>query len=144
MNQETNPLSISLADIKHFVENELKLNISRNTRKREYVYARAIFFKLCKEFSHQTLSNIGEFVGRDHASVIHGLYVFDVIALHKDSILNSYTKIRNKIFAETEDDLRKYNRENYYKIKYEQLLEEHQELQNRYDLVYETQNTTTD
>ena len=144
MNQETSPLSISLADIKHFVENELKLNISRNTRKREYVYARAIFFKLCKEFSHQTLSNIGEFVGRDHASVIHGLYVFDVIALHKDSILNSYTKIRNKIFEETEDDLRKYNRENYYKIKYKQLLEQHQELQNRYDLAYETQNTTTD
>jgi|TARA_R100000353_G_scaffold53811_1_gene43066 hypothetical protein len=144
MNQETNPLSISLADIKHFVENELKINISRNTRKREYVYARAIFFKLCKEFSHQTLSKIGEFVGRDHASVIHGLYVFDVIALHKDSILNSYTKIRNEIFEETEDDLRKYNRENYYKIKYEQLLEEHQELQKRYDLTYETQNTTTD
>ena len=131
MNQETNPLSISLADIKHFVENELKINISRNTRKREYVYARAIFFKLCKEFSHQTLSKIGEFVGRDHASVIHGLYVFDVIALHKDSILNSYTKIRNEIFEETEDDLRKYNRENYYKIKYEQLLEEHQELQKK-------------
>ncbi len=144
MNQETNPLSISLADIKHFVENELKINISRNTRKREYVYARAIFFKLCKEFSHQTLSKIGEFVGRDHASVIHGLYVFDVIALHKDSILNSYTKIRNEIFEETEDDLRKYNRENYYKIKYEQLLEEHQELQKRYDQTYETQNTTTD
>ena len=144
MNQETNPLSISLADIKHFVENELKINISRNTRKREYVYARAIFFKLCKEFSHQTLSKIGEFVGRDHASVIHGLYVFDVIVLHNDSILNSYTKIRNKIFEETEDDLRKYNRENYYKIKYEQLLEEHQELQKRYDLTYETQNTTTD
>ena len=41
-------------------------------------------------------------------------------------------------------DLRKYNRENYYKIKYEQLLEEHQELQKRYDLTYETQNTTTD
>ena len=142
MNQETNPLSISLADIKHFVEAELKINISRNTRKREYVYARAIFFKLCKEFSHQTLSKIGEFVGRDHASVIHGLCVFDVIALHKDSILNSYTKIMNKIFEETEDDLRKYNRENYYKIKYEQLLEEHQELQKRYDLTYETQNTT--
>ena len=142
MNQETNPLSISLADIKHFVEAELKINISRNTRKREYVYARAIFFKLCKEFLHQTLSNIGEFVGRDHASVIHGLYVFDVIVLHNDSILNSYTKIRNKIFEETEDDLRKYNRENYYKIKYEQLLEEHQELQKRYDLTYETQNTT--
>tara|TARA_Y100001973_G_C5047204_1_gene255808 strand:+ start:260 stop:694 length:435 start_codon:yes stop_codon:yes gene_type:complete len=144
MNQETNPLSISLADIKHFVENELEVNISINTRKREYVYARAIYFKLCKEFSHQTLSKIGEFVGRDHASVIHGLYVFDVIVLHNDSILNSYTKIRNKIFKETEDGLTKYNRENYYKIKYEQLLKEHQELQIRYDLKYETQNTTTD
>ena len=144
MSQETNPLSISLADIKHFVENELEVNISINTRKREYVYARAIFFKLCKEFSHQTLSRIGEFVGRDHASVIYGLYVFDVIVLHNDSILNSYTKIRNKIFKETEDGLKKYNRENYYKIKYEQLLEEHQELQIKYDLNYETQNTTTD
>jgi chromosomal replication initiation ATPase DnaA len=143
MNQETNPLSISLADIKHFVENELEVNISMNTRKREYVYARAIFFKLCREFSHQTLSKIGEFVGRDHASVMHGLYVFDVIVLHNDSILNSYTKVRNKIFEETEDGLSKYNRENYYKIKYEQLLEEHQELQIKYDLNYETQNTTT-
>ena len=144
MNQETNPLSISLADIKHFVENELEVNISMNTRKREYVYARAIFFKLCREFSHQTLSKIGEFVGRDHASVMHGLYVFDVIVLHNASILNSYTKVRNKIFEETEDGLSKYNRENYYKIKYEQLLEEHQELQIKYDLNYETQNTTTD
>ena len=144
MSQETNPLSISLADIKHFVENELEVNISINTRKREYVYARAIFFKLCKEFSHQTLSRIGEFVGRDHASVIYGLYVFDVIVLHNDSILNSYTKIRNKIFKETEDGLKKYNRENYYKIKYEQLLEQHQELQIKYDLNYETQKTSTD
>ena len=144
MNQETNPLSISLLDIKRYVQKELKLDISKDTRKREYVYARAIYFKLAKEFAHETLSSIGESVGRDHASVIHGLYVFDVIVLHNDSILNSYTKIRNKIFEETEDDLRKYNRENYYKIKYEQLLEEHQELQRKYDLTYETQNTTTD
>jgi hypothetical protein len=144
MNQETNPLSISLLDIKRYVQKELKLDISKDTRKREYVYARAIYFKLAKEFAHETLSSIGESVGRDHASVIHGLYVFDVIALHKDSILSSYSKIRNRLFLETEDDLKKYNRENYYKIKYEQLLEEHQELQRKYDLNYETQNTTTD
>lgn len=141
MNQETNQLSISLADIKRFVEKEFKITISRNTRKREYVYARAIYFKLCKEFSHQTLSKIGASVNRDHASVIHGLFVFDVMVLHKDSILNSYSKIRNRLFKETEDDLKKYNSENYYKIKYEQLLEEYQELQKRYDMIYETQDT---
>lgn len=141
MNQETNQLSISLADIKRFVEKEFKITISRNTRKREYVYARAIYFKLCKEFSHQTLSKIGASVNRDHASVLHGLFVFDVMVLHKDSILNSYSKIRNRLFKETEDDLKKYNSENYYKIKYEQLLEEYQELQKRYDMIYETQDT---
>lgn len=141
MNQETNQLSISLADIKRFVEKEFKITISRNTRKREYVYARAIYFKLCKEFSHQTLSKIGASVNRDHASVIHGLFVFDVMVLHKDSILNSYSKIRNRLFKETEDDLKKYNSENYYKIKYVQLLEEYQELQKRYDMIYETQDT---
>ena len=43
MNQETNPLSISLLDIKRYVQKELKLDISKDTRKREYVYARAIY-----------------------------------------------------------------------------------------------------
>jgi hypothetical protein len=131
--------NISISQIKVEVAKELGLSLNRNTRKREYVYARAIYFKLCREFSHATLSSIGKSVNRDHASVLHGLFVFDVIALHKDTILSSYTKIRNELLVQNEDDLKKYNEENYYKIKYNKLIEEYQELQKKYDLINETQ-----
>lgn len=131
--------NISISQIKVEVAKKLGLSLNRNTRKREYVYARAIYFKLCREFSHATLSSIGKSVNRDHASVLHGLFVFDVIALHKDTILGSYTKIRNELLMQNEDDLKKYNEENYYKIKYNKLIEEYQELQKKYDLINETQ-----
>lgn len=136
MTQKSN---ISISQIELVVTKELGINISRNTRKREFVYGRAIYFKLCREFSHSTLSSIGESVGRDHASVLHGLFVFDVMALHKDTVLNVYTRIRNKLLEENENDLKKFNDENYYKIKYNKLVEEYQELQRKYDLINETQ-----
>jgi hypothetical protein len=131
--------NISISQIKVQVSKELGLSLNRNTRRREYVYARAIYFKLCREFSHATLTSIGKSVNRDHASVLHGLFVFDVIALHKDTILSSYTKIRNELLIQSDDDLKKYNGENYYKIKYNQLIEDFQELQKKYDLINETQ-----
>tara|TARA_Y100000401_G_C8241337_1_gene183181 strand:- start:66 stop:476 length:411 start_codon:yes stop_codon:yes gene_type:complete len=118
--------SIDIVQIKLAVSKELGLNLSKNTRNRSYVYGRAIYFKLCKEFSHATLNEIGKSVGREHASVIHGLNVFDMIAMYNDSIIKVYTKIRDTLVEENEEDLKRYNEENYYKIKYEQLLEEHE------------------
>ena len=129
--------NINISQIKVEVSRELGLSLNRNTRKREYVYARAIYFKLCREFSHSTLSSIGKSVGRDHASVLHGLFVFEVMATHKDTVLSSYTKLRNDLLRENEDDLKKYNEENYYKIKFNQLIEEHKELKKKYDQVDE-------
>jgi hypothetical protein len=132
-------MNISLKYIKKQVQKKLEVTLSKDTRKREYVYARAIYFKLAKEFTLESLSSIGNSVGRDHASVIHGLHVFDIISFNKDNILCAYNKLRNKIFLETEDDLQKYKRENYYKIKYEQLLEDHYKLQRKYSLIYNTE-----
>src|SRR6056300_1136929 len=97
--------NISISQIKVQVSKELGLSLNRNNRRREYVYARAIYFKLCREFSHATLTSIGKSVNRDHASVLHGLFVFDVIALHKDTILSSYTKSRNELLIQSDDDL---------------------------------------
>ena len=120
--------SIDIVQIKLAVSKELGLNLSKNTRNRSYVYGRAIYFKLCKEFSHATLYEIGKSVGREHASVIHGLNVFDMIAMYNDSILSIYTKLRERLVKDNEESLKKYNEEIYYKIKYEKLLEEHEEL----------------
>tara|TARA_R100000742_G_C4279000_1_gene102633 strand:- start:3002 stop:3412 length:411 start_codon:yes stop_codon:yes gene_type:complete len=120
--------SIDIVQIKLAVSKELGLNLSKNTRNRSYVYGRAIYFKLCKEFSHATLFEIGKSVGREHASVIHGLNVFDMIAMYNDSIINVYTKLRDRLVKDNEESLKKYNEEIYYKIKYEKLLAEHEEL----------------
>ena len=51
-----------------------------------------------------------------------------MIAMYNDSILNVYTKLRDLIVKENEESLKKYNEEIYYKIKYEKLLEEYEEL----------------
>jgi len=120
--------SIDIVQIKLAVSRELGLNLSKNTRNRSYVYGRAIYFKLCKEFSHATLYEIGKSVGREHASVIYGLNVFDMIAMYNDSILSIYTKLRESLVKDNEENLKKYNEEIYYKIKYEKLLEEYEEL----------------
>jgi len=44
-----------------------------NTRKRDVVEARHIFFKRACEGTRETLETIGKYVGRDHASVLHGV-----------------------------------------------------------------------
>jgi len=65
-----------LQEIKHLVEKELELNLAYKTRKREYVFARAVYYRLCKEFTKCSLTAIGKEVNKDHATVIHGLKVF--------------------------------------------------------------------
>ena len=59
--------------IKEYVNQVYNLDILKNTRKRNYVEARCLYYKLCRELTKESLSNIGESVGRDHSGVIHSL-----------------------------------------------------------------------
>jgi hypothetical protein len=88
MNKET---------IKEIVESYFKLSISRNTRKRQYVEARAIYFKLCREFTQLSLEQIGESVNRDHASVLHGVRSINTWVEVDKRMKNSMHILRNKI-----------------------------------------------
>ena len=88
MNKET---------IKEIVENYFELSISRNTRKRQYVEARAIYFKLCREFTQLSLEQIGESVNRDHASVLHGVRSINTWVQVDKRMSNSMHILRNKI-----------------------------------------------
>ena len=65
-----------LQEIKHLVEKELQLNLDNKTRKREYVFARAVYYRLCSEFTKHSLNAIGETINKDHSTVIHGLKIF--------------------------------------------------------------------
>ena len=40
---------------------------------------RSIYFKLCRELTFESLDKIGKRVGLDHATVLHGIKIFDTI-----------------------------------------------------------------
>jgi len=61
-----------LKEIMNYVIEQTGLDITDNTRKREYVYARSLYYKLARDYTAIPLREIGEAVGRDHAGVIHG------------------------------------------------------------------------
>ena len=50
-----------------------KLDIRNQTRKREYVEARAFYYELARKITIHSLAEIGKPLGKDHATVIHGL-----------------------------------------------------------------------
>jgi len=87
---------MKIQEIKELVENNTNIKLGMRNRKREVVYARSIYYKLCKEHTRESLSTIGKTVRRDHATVLHGVKVFDQqISFYKDA--NEYYKIFEKI-----------------------------------------------
>ena len=88
MNKET---------IKEIVESYFEISISRNTRKRQYVEARAIYFKLCRIFTQLSLEQIGKSVNRDHASVLHGCRSINTWVEVDKRINNNMRILKNKI-----------------------------------------------
>jgi len=95
---------MKLEKIREIVENSTKLNIKVKTRKRELVYSRAVFFKLAKAHTRESLSSIGKSVKKDHATVLHGIKVFDEqISVYKD------TQEYLKIFERIDNIIRKAN-----------------------------------
>ena len=104
-------------------------DLSVKRRQRELVYARAIYFKLCKEKSTLTLQQIADTLGVNHATVLHGIKnVFPEMMNHEPLYKEIYESIRDQ------EDLA-YLKENYNALRkqYDKLLkiktfDEHTEL----------------
>jgi len=77
----------------------MEVDLLIDTRKRECVYARAIYFKVTRElFPRKSLEYIGSLVGRDHASVLHGINkVFPMIKLYEPTVYEVYEDTRAMI-----------------------------------------------
>ena len=74
------------------INRALGIDITQKNRKRLYVYARFIFFHKVKKNTNLNLVDIGNLIGKDHASVIHGLKEYEKLKKYPD-----FNKIRNKI-----------------------------------------------
>lgn len=59
-----------------YVKNVTELDIKESSRRREYVDARALFYVLAKKWTRRSNVDIGSFVDKDHATVIHSEKLF--------------------------------------------------------------------
>ena len=80
--------------IKEIVELGYDFTSYNNSRKREHLYARWIYFKLAREFTSFTLDEIGKKVGKEHAGVIHGLKNFQQLKMYEPVFYKRYLNIR--------------------------------------------------
>lgn len=110
-------------------------NINNPRRKREYVYARALYYRLSKEFTTCSLSDIGKSVGKDHATVLHGLRTFEeVITKEEPQIMRMYYQIREK--HDVGEEVTELNDPiGYWKKKYEDLKDKYYEFGEDYKQV---------
>ena len=96
--------------INEIVDQYFELKINTPTRKRPYIEARAVYYKLCREFTNLTLENIGWDFGKNHATVLNGIRQLDNWMNHDSRIKNNYKILKSKIFnIEQEEEVIEIN-----------------------------------
>lgn len=83
---------INIKQIRDIVEDNVGFNLEIKGRKRYHSDARALFYKLCREYTNDTFETIGNELNKNYATVVHGVHkVFPVT----DQVL--YTSIKQQI-----------------------------------------------
>lgn len=88
-----------LQEIENYIESSLNIKLKRKTRKRKYAYARALYFKLAKEYTKYNLTEIGGSMNVNHATVLHAINnIFPVILRYDETLRDIYEdyKFENK------------------------------------------------
>jgi hypothetical protein len=118
--------------IKQAVESAFNSFIDIKTRRRDITYMRAIYYKLCKEFTFEPLHQIGKTVNRDHATVIHGLKTFDNIIdnFWEKEYFNIYLDIKKHIKNKISLEVKSYDPNKFYRNKYRVKLLQNKQLYN--------------
>tara|TARA_R110002051_G_scaffold88619_4_gene156042 strand:+ start:1108 stop:1503 length:396 start_codon:yes stop_codon:yes gene_type:complete len=109
---------MKMKTIRRVVEKTTGVKLKNANRTRESVYARAIYFKLCRERTSKTLEEIGASVNKDHCSVLHAVKnVWPTIMAYNPDFALIYNQI-----ADDEELLPCEERYNNLKIEYLRLL----------------------
>lgn len=85
--------------IKHIIDlvnQETGLDIFRETRRREYVDARTFAVKLLRSELGITTVHIGKLFNKNHATIIHGLKLFDDLYETDNDFKTTYQRIYQK------------------------------------------------
>jgi len=84
INMSKKQCNATIPTIKELVEKHFRQNIDTESRERNLIYMRAIYYKLCHENTRHSLHKIGNYVNRNHATVINGIRTFDDVLLTQE------------------------------------------------------------
>ena len=115
--------------IKEIVEDFYKLKIDSNTRRRKYVEARAIYYKLLRDNSRMSLEAIGKTMNRNHATALYSLKNIEDWLEYDEQLKQDYETLNKRVehAAKINPDFftQAVSIEGYYEIEYKKLEEKH-------------------
>jgi hypothetical protein len=121
----------SITIILQLVESKFNVQLRRKARQHHYVVSRFIFYKLCRDFTFCSLSQIGEAVNRNHATVLHGLRQFDNFVFSNDKkYLDPYNELKEILMKKLNVPIGK---DTYFTI--DELIEQNEILSNRCEIL---------
>jgi hypothetical protein len=91
--------------IRNLVESYYNLDLSSKSRTRPNVEARAIYYTLIKSKIKSSLYDIGRGVNRNHATVIHGLKLCEMLMETDEKFRNDYNLLKDRLDLMIESDL---------------------------------------
>lgn len=82
-------------EIKNLVQRNFELNLKQKKRTRKLVYARAVYFKLCRDCTDLTFIQIGKTLGFTHGNVIHSINkIFPSFDMYNNDYITIYNEIK--------------------------------------------------
>jgi len=98
---------MKLETIKEAVNKKFNLDISLDTRQRNYSYAKKVFSKLAYE-SGATFKEVGDIIKKSHCNILHHVNSINVITLEDkkkhDQIIRELNLVLSKPFFNSEQD----------------------------------------
>ena len=74
-------------------------NMKGKTRLRNYVFARQLFFFLCKRHTSTTLKDMGIVLNNDHTTVIHGVnYIKNMLSINDGDTVAAISSIEARLY----------------------------------------------
>ena len=125
-------MQMNLQKLKYLVSDRFGVDIASKCRDTDHVVARAVFFEIAyNKYRFGTLKSIGEYVNRDHATVLHGIKkIFPQIKIYYPRQYDIYKYIIRELYLDVEFKYRETTEERLEKIsvKYEDVLEKYNKL----------------
>lgn len=118
--------------IRDAVNNAFNKKIEEPTRRRDVVYPRAIYYKLAQEYSGESLVSIGNTVSKNHATVIHGLKLFENVInpLWEERYHLQYLKLKHQMNSRIRLRIKRLDPDRFYRDKYKTKLLQNKKMYN--------------